>query len=95
MAGTFGTGHAPLEPECPPSNLLGSILVTLFCCMPFGLIAIVYGILVHRRWNAGDHDGARNASDMSEKWMYGGIGAVILMAIIFGIYSLIRVFVPG
>lgn len=71
----------PMSPDRPSTNLIGSILVTLLCCPPFGIVAIVYGMRVISRFNADDIAGAKHASDMSERWMYAAVGAAILLAI--------------
>ncbi len=81
MADNMGYGSRQNEEVKPGSSLGGSILVTLFCCLPFGIIAVVYGILVHTRWGAGDRLGARRAADMAEKWMYAAVGAWVLLFI--------------
>ncbi len=81
MADSMGYGRMATEPEKPSSSLLGSILVTLFCCFPLGLVAVVYGILVHTRWGAGDQQGARRAADMAERWMYASVGVAVLLFI--------------
>src|SRR5687768_15945046 len=82
---TSGPGQAgnevPTGPTKPPSYLLSSIVVTILCCAPFGIIAIVYGLMVQTRWSSGDERGSVHASDMAEKWMYGGIGAACLLAV--------------
>ncbi len=54
----FGPG-----PVCPPTYLWGAILVTIFCCTPVGIVAIVYSLLVRSRFNACDYAGAENASN--------------------------------
>jgi hypothetical protein len=79
MSAAMGSGTAPREPDRPATYLGGSVLVTLFCCIPFGIVAITYGILVGTRWRAGDVDGARRASEMAEKWMNASIGAFVLL----------------
>jgi hypothetical protein len=58
----------------------------MFLCLPFGLIALLYSVVVQTKWRSGDERGAVHASDMAEKWMYGGIGAFILVAIAYGIW---------
>jgi hypothetical protein len=75
-----GTNTAPTGPDKPPGYLVSSIVVA-FLCLPFGLIAIFYGLQVQTRWRAGDERGAAHSSDMAEKWMYGGIGAFVLVLI--------------
>jgi len=86
MAGRFQP-QEELLPQPPANNLLGSILVTIFCCPPFGLVAIIYGLQVGSKFKKGDEDGAQHAADMSEKWMYAGVGVAILIFIIrFGFF---------
>ena len=80
MAGRFDP-QSELGPQLPANNLLGSILVTLLCCLPFGIVAIVYGLQVKPRFKQGDYDGAQRASDMSEKWMYASVGVSILVGL--------------
>ncbi|MGB7786559.1 MAG: CD225/dispanin family protein [Salinimicrobium sp.] len=56
-------GHQP-----PKSWLVESILVTLFCCIPFGIAGIVNAAKVETRFNAGDYEGARRSSEEAGKW---------------------------
>jgi hypothetical protein len=51
-----------------PSHLVEAILVTLLCCLPFGIVAIVYAARVDGKLAAGDHDGARHASAKAGNW---------------------------
>ena len=52
-----------------PNHLVGSILATIFCCMPFGIPAIVYAAKVNSLIAAGDIDGAMKASKNAGTWM--------------------------
>ena len=66
----------------PPKTWLAeSILVTLFCCLPFGIVGIVNASNVESKYYHGDFLGALKASDNAKKWTtYGfGIGIVILV----------------
>ena len=51
-----------------PSNLWQSIVVTLFCCMPFGIVAIVYAAKVDGLKARGDVAGAMGAAASSKTW---------------------------
>ncbi len=62
MEGTKQTGTPP------KSWLVESILVTLFCCLPFGIAGIVNASKVESRFYAGDADGALRASLEAAKW---------------------------
>lgn len=57
----------------PPRNwMLESILVTIFCCFPFGLAGIIFANRVNAKFSAGDEAGALRASREAGKWA--GIG---------------------
>lgn len=53
----------------PPKNwLVESILVTLFCCLPFGIVGIINASSVNTKYAAGDYAGAQHASEQAGKW---------------------------
>ena len=73
-------------PSLPPKSwMVESILVTLFCCLPFGIAGIVNASKVESKFYAGDIAGAKRASDEAGKWtkvsFFIGIGVVVLYAI--------------
>jgi hypothetical protein len=73
----------------PPKNwLLESILVTLFCCLPLGIVGIVNAAKVEPRFYAGDFEAADLAAAEAKKWtMIGfwiGLGFVVLYFIFVG-----------
>lgn len=57
-----------------PSYLLRSILVTLFCCLPLGIAAIVSAAKVNGYVTCGNYAAARIASDKARKWCWIGFG---------------------
>ena len=68
----------------PPAYLLWAIIVTLLLCQVLGIVAILYSIQVKRRWEAGDHIGAKEASRMTRIWIFfAAIIGIILLAICF------------
>lgn len=73
----------------PPKNwLVESILVTIFCCLPFGIAGIVFATQVNSKWASGDQAGALQASKDAGKWtkiaFWVGIGVNVLIAVIYG-----------
>ena len=74
-------GSAPASGK-PQNYLVQSILVTLCCCLPLGIVAIVYAAQVDSKWNAGDHQGAIMASKNAYKWSWIAFGLGILTNII-------------
>lgn len=56
------------QPPRVPNYLVHSILCTLFCCMPFGVVAIVYAAGVNTKLAAGDYAGAQRSSRSAQNW---------------------------
>lgn len=57
------------QPTLPPKTWLAeSILVTIFCCLPFGIVGIIHAAKVESAFNTGDHTGAARASSEAKKW---------------------------
>ncbi len=50
----------------PDSNLVWAILTTLFCCLPFGIVSIVYASKVDSYWAQGNLPAAQDASKKLE-----------------------------
>lgn len=76
-----------LTPQQPKNWLAESILVTLFCCLPFGIAGIVNAAQVSSKFAAGDYDGALRASQEAGKWtkigFWVGIGVAALYILLF------------
>ena len=62
---------APGMPGKPaiPNHLVGAILATLFCCVPFDIVAIVNASSVNGKLAAGDIAGAQVASQKAQNWI--------------------------
>ena len=67
----------------PPDNkLVWSILVTLFCCLPFGIVAIIKSAEVNSKWAAGDVAGANQSAADAGKWIKWSVIVSIIGAVI-------------
>ena len=67
----------------PPKNwLVEAILVTLFCCMPFGIVGIIFAAQVNSKFAAGDYNAAVLASKDAEKFTKIGFWLGIAQAVI-------------
>jgi len=65
-----------------PNNLVWAILATLFCCLPGGIVSIVYAAQVNGKLAAGDIAGAQESSDKAKKWaMYSAIAGIVGLVI--------------
>ncbi len=63
-----------------PNYLVHAIVVTLCCCLPLGIVGIIYASQVNTKLAVGDVAGARRASKLARTWT--------LVALILGIVSI-------
>lgn len=62
----------------PPKNwLTESILLTIFCCSPFGIIGIVQASKVDNLFYSGDAEGAERYAAEAKKWVSIGFGIAV------------------
>lgn len=66
------------EQELPPTNLVWAIITTVLCCVPCGVVAILYASKVSSALQSGDLAAARSASEKGAWWCIGGIVAGIV-----------------
>ena len=95
--GACGKSIQPPAPPQPtptvPNYRVQAILVTLFCCVPLGIVAIVYAAQVNTKLAVGDYNGAVESSNNAKKWCWiaFGFGAAIiafyLIIVVGGILS--------
>jgi hypothetical protein len=59
-----------------PNHLIWAILATLFCCLPVGIVGIVFATQVNTKLAAGDIAGAQDSSAKAKMWtmIAAGIG---------------------
>ena len=62
-----------------PNYLVFAILVTVFCCLPTGIAAIIYAAQVNTRLQAGDIAGAQQASKNAKMWVLISVGVGLLL----------------
>jgi len=68
----------------PPKNwLIESILVTVFCCMPFGIIGIIHAAKVATLWKLGYPDEANKSSQEAGKWVKIGLIVWFLLVVLY------------
>ena len=58
---------------CPPTNLVWAIITTVLCCIPTGIVAIVYALKVTNKYREGDIEGAKKASETGAWWCIASI----------------------
>lgn len=67
----------------PDNYLVWAILATLFCCLPFGIVAIVKAASVDNLWAAGKYDEALQASLDACKWSWISAGAGAFFYVVY------------
>lgn len=75
-----------------PTYMTQAILVTLCCCWPFGIVAIVNAAKVNSALGRGDVEGAIEASENAKKWCW---IAALLGLLANGIYIVLQVMLEG
>ena len=78
QAGYFPQQQAPRYQADVPTYLVQAILTTLFCCQPFGIVAIVYAAQVSNKLTSGDYNGAVDSSEKAKMWSWIAFGAGLL-----------------
>jgi uncharacterized membrane protein YvbJ len=82
----IGTSSGDSTLYDPPieNHLTKAILTTIFCCLPFGIVSIVFASQVNSKLSTGDFDGALQSSDKANMWGNISIGVgIILMALLW------------
>lgn len=80
----MNTEPPPIPPPfvVPPKKrdyLIPSILTTLLCCLPFGVIAIVCSVQANSAYSLGNFDEADLKSRQAFRWMIAGVIGVFLV----------------
>jgi len=65
----------PNRPPKPNNHLVWAILTTLLCCLPLGIVAIIFAAQVDGKYNSGDYEGAKDSSAKAKNFSI--IAAVI------------------
>lgn len=71
------------KPPIPDSGLAGAILVTMFCCLPFGIVAIVKASQVNGAYLAGKYEEAQQLADSARSWTMASAGFGLLIGILY------------
>jgi hypothetical protein len=76
-----------------PNYLVFAILVTVLCCLPFGIPAIIYAAQVNTKLQAGDFAGAQLASKNAKMWCLIAAGVGLAGVICYGLVMMMTLLV--
>lgn len=71
----------------PDNFLVWAIVSTVICCLPLGIVAIVYANKVDTLWYAERYEEAEEALRKAKLWTYISAGAGVAGTILFTIIS--------
>ena len=71
------------KPPMPKTWFVESIIVTLLCCLPFGIIGIIYSSKVEPLYYAGHYDEAAQKANQAKQWTLWGIGVCCILVILY------------
>ena len=77
------------RPVYIPNHLVWAILSTLFCCLPLGIVSIVYAAQVDGKRAAGDIAGAREASSKAKFWALLSAALMLIPALLYLMFLLV------
>ena len=73
----------PLEGTPPPNYLVFAILMTVLCCLPLGIPAIIFAAQVNGKYRSGDVEGARRASNKARLWCWLAFGVGMFSYLVY------------
>jgi len=75
-------------PPRPATHLVAGILTMLFCCLPVGVVSIVYAAKVDAHWRHGDRGQALHNSRRAAQWALAAVGAWLLFLMLVFVLDL-------
>ena len=71
------------QPPMPDTYMVWAVLVTVFCCLPFGIVSIVKASQVSSLYSQGRYQEAVAASEAAKKWaIWSAIAGVVISIIV-------------
>ncbi len=67
----------------PDNNLVWGILVTILCCLPFGIVSIIKASSVDNLWAQNRYDEACQAAASARKWAWIGAGTGFFVMVVY------------
>lgn len=78
----------PVEPIKSTSYLIFSILTTLCCCLPLGIVSIVFASKIDSLQRIGDYEGARDAAKKAKIFIIVGVIGGLLASVGVGVLGM-------
>jgi len=74
----------------PPNNyLVWAILTTILCCLPLGVVSIVFSTQVNSKWAMGDAQGALKASNNARNFAIASAVAAVVLGVVWLFFAVL------
>jgi hypothetical protein len=83
--GGVPAGGGPVGGSPPPNHLVWAILM-IFCCWPLAIASIIFASQVNSKFQAGDYQGAEDASKKAKTWAIVSLVAGLIWYIGVGVF---------
>lgn len=83
MGQSSGGGASGQRPPLPDNYLIWSIVATVLCCLPTGIVAIVKAAKVNGLHANGQHLEAQEAAKSAKKWCWISVGLGLAAMVVF------------
>lgn len=84
-----GTYGQPQKPINGTTYLIFAIISTILCCLPLGIVAIVYASKINSLQRNGDYAGAQNAAKKAKMFTIIGTVAALVVSIFYIIFAVV------
>ena len=83
------------QPPMPDTYMVWAVLVTVFCCLPFGIVSIVKASQVSSLYSQGRYQEAVAASEAAKKWAIWSAVAGVVISIIVIVLQIVGIGLLG
>jgi len=70
------------QPTKPNNLMVWSVLVTLLCFLPTGIVAIIYSNKVDNLWALKDYEGSQQAANSAKTWCLISLGLAVVIYVV-------------
>ncbi|HST80984.1 MAG TPA: CD225/dispanin family protein [Kineosporiaceae bacterium] len=84
--GSPAYGAQPSRPK-PDNHLVWAILSLVLCCMPLGIVSVVYASQVDGHYARGDYASAEQASARAKNWAIASAAAVVVLFVLWLVFA--------
>lgn len=88
-AGQYGQPYGQPAGTPPPNYLVWAILSTIFCCLPLGIVSIVFAAQVNSKYEAGNLAGALESSKKAKSFAIWSAGVTLIIVALWVVFAVV------